>query len=240
VNSASRPQVIWDRPERASRGPRPAHSRAAIAAAAVRVADAEGVDAVSMRRVAGEIGAGTMSLYNYVPRKEDLYELMVDTVVGEYDLPDRPSGDWRADVLMLARQNRALMHRHPWLPRVLAPVHAFGPNALRFLEFTLAAMDGFDAPYDTKVELFAMVQSAVLSYVGSERGGAERARALPWPPDQEQAARDDYLARQLATGRYPHLAAAFTRAPGPAGHDPDELFDRYVNRILDAFEFGKE
>lgn len=74
------PEVIWARPERAGRGPKPAFSRADIAAAAVRIADAEGLDAVSMRKVAAELGCGTMSLYNYVPRKEDLHELMLDAV----------------------------------------------------------------------------------------------------------------------------------------------------------------
>ncbi|MBC2903335.1 TetR/AcrR family transcriptional regulator [Streptomyces sp. PSKA01] len=83
-------QVIWARPERTGRGPRPAYSRADIAAAAVRIADAEGLDSVSMRRVAAEVGCGTMSLYNYVPRKADLYELMVDEVSAEYELPDDP------------------------------------------------------------------------------------------------------------------------------------------------------
>src|SRR4029453_78348 len=125
------PEVIWARPERAGRGPRPAHSRADIAVAAVRVADAEGIDAVSMRRVAGELGMGTMSLYNYVPRKEDLYELMVDAVSAEHDLSATPTGDWRADMLTLAHQTRALMYRHPWLPRLMSPVYGFSPNALR-------------------------------------------------------------------------------------------------------------
>ncbi|MBW8704526.1 hypothetical protein MBT84_33500 [Streptomyces sp. MBT84] len=66
---AAVPEVIWARPERAGRGPKPAYSRADIADAAVRIADAEGLDAVSMRRVAAELGCGTMSLYNYVPAR---------------------------------------------------------------------------------------------------------------------------------------------------------------------------
>src|SRR2546429_919999 len=94
--------VVWTRPVRPLRGPQPAHSRADLVAAAVRVADAEGIAAVSMRRVAAEIGAGTMSLYRYVSRKDDLLDLMVDAALGEMDLPDAPSGDWRADLRLLA------------------------------------------------------------------------------------------------------------------------------------------
>src|SRR3954464_9024332 len=112
---AAVPEVIWARPERTGRGPKPAFTRADIAAAAVRIADAGGLEAVSMRHVAGELGCGTMSLYNYVPRKEDLYELMADAVAGEYDLPESPSGDWRADMVALAHRSRAMMRRHPWM-----------------------------------------------------------------------------------------------------------------------------
>jgi AcrR family transcriptional regulator len=119
---AAVPEVIWARPERAGRGPKPAYSRADIADAAVRIADAEGLDAVSMRRVAAELGCGTMSLYNYVPRKEDLYELMVDAVSGEHELWE-PSGDWRADMVRAAHGTRGLMRRHPWLPRLMSSIY---------------------------------------------------------------------------------------------------------------------
>ena len=91
-----------------------------------------------------------MSLYNYVPRKEDLYELMVDAVSGEHELWE-PTGDWRADMLAVAHQTRALMHRHPWLPRLMTPVYGFSPNALRYLEHSLDCLDPLDAPYGEKL-----------------------------------------------------------------------------------------
>ncbi|MBT2526803.1 TetR/AcrR family transcriptional regulator [Streptomyces sp. ISL-99] len=227
------PEVIWARPERAGRGPRPAYSRADIAAAAVRIADAEGLDAVSMRRVAAEIGCGTMSLYNYVPRKEDLYELMVDAVGGEYEFPERPSGDWRADMLALAHQTRALMHRHPWLPGLMSPVYGFGPHVLRYLEHCLTCLDGLDAAQGTKLELVATVNGMVTTYVGNELATAERARSLPWSPEQENAARAAYLGREIATGKYPRVARAFAEDSGPV--DLDAAFDRMLGRVLDSF-----
>src|SRR5690242_12761629 len=169
------PEVIWARPERAGRGPRPAFSRADIAAAAVRIADAEGFDAVSMRKVAAELGCGTMSLYNYVPRKEDMHELMVDAVGAEHELWE-PSGDWRADLVRVARQTRALMHQHPWLPRLMSSIYGFGPHTLRYLEHCLACLDPLDASYGTKMELVAMLNSVVTMYVANELAVAERAR----------------------------------------------------------------
>ncbi|MFI6878098.1 TetR/AcrR family transcriptional regulator [Streptomyces sp. NPDC050400] len=229
---AAEPEVIWARPERTGRGPRPAHSRADIAAAAVRVADAEGIDAVSMRKIAGELGMGTMSLYNYVPRKEDLYELMVDAVSAEYSYPE-PTGDWRADVLGLARQARALMHRHPWLPGLMSPVYGFSPNALRYLEYCMTCLDPLDAPYGTKMELVAAVTSVVTTYVANEIATAERTRSLPWSAEREQAVRIAYLGGQVASGKYPRLAAAFAEDAGPI--DLEAVFERALARTLDGF-----
>ncbi|GAA3369454.1 TetR/AcrR family transcriptional regulator C-terminal domain-containing protein [Streptomyces sannanensis] len=227
------PEVIWARPERTGRGPRPAYTRADIAAAAVRIADERGIDAVSMRHVAAELGCGTMSLYNYVPRKEDLYELMVDVVSAEYDLTAEPSGDWRADLMALTHQTRALMHRHPWLPRLMSPVYGFSPNALRYLEHCLACLDGLDATYGTKMELVAMVNGMVTTYVANELATAERSRSLPWSEQQEQAARIGYLSREIATGKYPRMAASFAEDAGPI--DLDAFFDRALGRVLDSF-----
>lgn len=232
---AAEPQVIWARPERTGRGPRPAYTRADIAAASVRIADAEGLDAVSMRRVATELGCGTMSLYNYVPRKEDLYELMVDAVSGEHELWE-PSGDWRSDMLRVARQTRALMHRHPWLPRLMSPVYGFSPNALRYLEHCLACLDPLETAYGTKMELVAMVNAVVTMFVTSELAAAERTRSLPWSEQQENAVRIAYLGGRIATGEYPRMAAAFAQDAGPI--DLEAVLERSLGRVLDGFGTG--
>ncbi|MFE4667763.1 TetR/AcrR family transcriptional regulator C-terminal domain-containing protein [Streptomyces sp. NPDC056716] len=227
------PEVIWARPERTGRGPRPAYTRADIAAAAVRIADAEGLEAVSMRRVAAELGCGTMSLYNYVPRKEDLSELMIDAIGAEHEIRE-PSGDWRADMLRNARETRAIMHRHTWAPRLMAGVHGFSPSSLRFLEHCLACLEPLDASYAVKTELVAMVTGLVSTYVGNEIATTERTRAMPWSEEQENAARIAYLGGQVATGDYPHLAAAFAEQSGPV--DLEAVFERALTRVLDAFD----
>ncbi|RRQ78648.1 TetR family transcriptional regulator [Streptomyces griseofuscus] len=226
------PEVIWARPERTGRGPRPAYTRDDIAAAAVRIADARGLDAVSMRQVAAELGCGTMSLYNYVPRKEDLYELMMDAVGAEHALWP-PSGDWRADLTRVAHEARALMHRHPWMPRLMSPVYGFSPHTLRYLEHCLACLDPLEARYGEKLELIAMLNGVVTTYVRNELDTAERVRALPWSEDEENAVRGAYLARQVASGEYPRMAAAFAEDPGPM--DLEAVFERALRRILDAY-----
>ena len=105
---------IWSLPERGQRGPKPRYSRAAIAAVAVRIADAEGIDAVTMRRVAGELGVGTMSLYNYVPTKDHLIQLMIDQAAGEYAYPSRPPArcpSWPAFHPLCPRYQRTVFAR---------------------------------------------------------------------------------------------------------------------------------
>jgi AcrR family transcriptional regulator len=226
------PEVIWARAERTGRGPRPAFSRADIAAAAVRLADAGGLDAVSMRHVAAELGCGTMSLYNYVPRKEDLYELMVDAVSGEHELWG-PSGDWRADMRRVAHQTRSLLRRHPWMPRLMSPVYGFSPNAMRYLEHCMACMDPLDAPYGTKMQLLGMLNGCVTTYVTNELATAERVRSLPWSEEQENAVRIAYLGRQIASGEFPRLAAAFMEDAGPI--DLEQVFEWMLGRVLDSF-----
>ncbi|WMX47793.1 TetR/AcrR family transcriptional regulator [Streptomyces roseicoloratus] len=229
---AARPEVIWARPERTGRGPKPAYSRDDVTDAAVRIADADGIDAVSMRRVAAELGCGTMSLYNYVPRKEDLYELMVDRVSGEYAL-DGPSGDWRADMTAVARDARGILRRHPWVIRLMTTGYAFGPHALRFLEHCMTCLDGLDLPGGTKMELIATVNGTVMTIVANELALAERARSLPWSEEEEQAVRQAYLASRLATGDYPHLTAVLTGAVPPP--DAEEVFTRTLDRVLNSF-----
>lgn len=233
---SAEPAVIWSRPERAGRGPRPAYNRGDIAETAVRIADADGLDAVTMRRVAAELGCGTMSLYNYVPRKEDLHELMVDSVIGEYDTSRPPSGDWRADLLAMAYRSRELMHRHPWMPRMMSPVYGFSPNGLRYIEHTLSHMDGLDMRYGAKLELIAMLNGMVTTFVSNELATAERTRSLPWSEEREREVRAAYLMRQVRGGGFPRMAAALAEDAGPV--DLDGAFERALRRLLDSYGTG--
>jgi AcrR family transcriptional regulator len=220
------PELIWLRPERSTRGPAPTHSRAAIAAAAIALADAEGVAGVSMRKIAAALGAGTMSLYNYVPKKEHLFDLMLDAVAGEVALPEAPSGDPRADLKEFARQHLAAMRRHPWVPALLLTRTTIGPNSLRHIEYFLAVVADLDESGTAKMELFATLNSSISLFAQWEAnqraaGGTERWQA-------ELAA---YLGAAVAGGEFPHLAAAFA-AGGNADVDEDSLFERGIDRTV--------
>ncbi|RKT18997.1 TetR family transcriptional regulator [Streptomyces sp. 1114.5] len=218
------PELIWLRPERTGRGPRPAHSRESIAAAAIAIADAEGLDAASMRRVAAALGAGTMSLYNYVPKKEHLLDLMLDAVIGEYRLPAEPSGDVRADLTRLAHEQLAILRRHPWVPAVVLARPGIGPNALRYTDHFLAvtAPTGLDGA--ARMEAMSLFNGFLTQYAQYEQTAAAGAK---W-----QAELVGYLTQAATSGEYPHLAQAFATSGPPA--DPDRTFDRVLERVISA------
>ncbi|MFJ9772276.1 TetR/AcrR family transcriptional regulator [Kitasatospora sp. NPDC101157] len=216
------PELIWLRPERTGRGPRPAHSRDSIAAAAIAIADAEGLEAVSMRRVAAALGAGTMSLYNYVPKKEHLLDLMLDAACAEYRLPPGPSGDVRADLARLGHEQLTIFRRHPWLPALVVARPGIGPNALRYTDHFLAVTAPTGLPGGARMEAMAMFNGFICQFAQYEQTAAAGAK---W-----QAELVGYLTRAAMSGDYPNLAQAFATSGPPA--DPDRAFDRSLDRVI--------
>ena len=226
--TTDRPELIWLRPERSARGPAPAHSRAAVAAAAIALADAEGLAGVSMRKIAASLGAGTMSLYNYVPKKEQLFDLMLDAVAGEWELPDAPSGDARADLMEFARQGLLAMRRHPWVPGLVLTRPTIGPNSLRCTEYFLAVMAANDQPAETKMELFAILNSSICTFAQWEANQRAQGGIEQW-----NAELVTYLATAAASGDYPHLARTFAEsADRTPDLDPDGIFARGIDRVI--------
>jgi AcrR family transcriptional regulator len=231
--SPGAPVPIWELPERGERGPKPRHSRAAIAAAAVALADAEGIDAVTMRRMAADLGMGTMSLYNYVPTKDHLVQLMIDQVGGEYRYPRRPPADNRAAIVDLARQGRDITQRHPWLPRVMHRPPAMGPNAVRYIEYFLGLLADSGLDTGAKMEVLALVNGFAISYGGMQAAlGEERARTGITAQEQAEA-QVAPLVSAVATGRYPNLAAALG-APAPPPRDAADIFESCIMRLIDG------
>lgn len=228
-------EPIWSRPARASRGPHPAHSRHTIAAAAVRIADAEGVEAVSMRRVAAEMGSGTASLYRYVTRKDELFDLMVEAAIGERRLP-RPSGNWRTDLRKIAYRGRAMVLRHPWLIAISAFRSSFGPNSLRWLEFTLKAVDGLGLDIDEMLIVSNTLLTFARGYAGGEIAEQEAVRSSGLSRKQWMASRAQYTWGIRESGKYPLFTRVIEDAKAP--HDPrmaERGFALGLDHILDGF-----
>jgi AcrR family transcriptional regulator len=222
-----RPRSIWLRPERTGRGPVPEHDRSRITAAAIAIADADGLGAVSMRKIASALGTAPASLYRYVDSRDELLELMADAVAGDLDLSRPPSGDWRADLVALAHQLRDAYHRHPWLLDLVPGRVGVGPRAVDQLEYALAALAGLEVAGPVKLEAVAMLNGIVALAVRTELTvGASAA----W-----SAAQADFLGAVVAAGDHPHLAAALAEtSPTPEADVLDRILPRMLAGLLEA------
>jgi AcrR family transcriptional regulator len=226
---------VWTRVEPPRRRPR--LNREEIAATAVRIVDTEGLEALSMRRLAAELDAGTMTLYYYLRTKDELMALVHDAVMAELVLPpdERLSGDWRAAVTVIARRSRDALRRHPWMFDI-ANDPAVGPNTVRHFEQSLQAVAGLDADFVTKLDVITAVDEYVFGFCLRERQTFH----------EDAASGDDmrrYVEDLTATGDFPELAKLVDReGPGPLWaqlsahtHDPAR-FDRNLARLLDGIE----
>ena len=132
--------LLWGENSAPRRGPKPSLTIERIAWAAIGVADSEGLDAVSMQRVAQECGVTTMALYRYVPGKTELIALMLDIGLGAPPQLDAVAGDWRAQLEAWARQLWAVFQQHPWSLAATAPLRLMGPNELGWFEAAANAL----------------------------------------------------------------------------------------------------
>jgi AcrR family transcriptional regulator len=226
--------VIWDRPERATRGPAPSLSREEITTAAVRRADTLGIEAVSMRALAVELGVGAASLYRYVARKDELIDLMVDAVMGN-DLEFEVRGDWREDMRSIARGLRAMTLRHPWMAIQGAGPRNFGPNTVRRYEEVLSAMDGLGLDIDQMLVMIETLDAFIRGRTLEDLSEQEAVRRSGLNQEEWMQTQIPYIESLIDSGNYPLLTRVVFDARAP--HDPDRLergFELGLERVLDG------
>ena len=229
------PPVIWARLSGQGRGPVRTLDHRAITTAAIALADEEGIDAVSMRKVAARMDHSPMALYRHVGSKDDLTELMYDAVLGEVDLAGLPSGDWRSDVAQLAREMRRLHHAHPWVAR-FGHRPTLGPNALRFLETGLACVDGLGLDIDGMLDLLSTTLQFTRGFVAEELGEAEAQRRSGLDFAGYQRHTGPFIMQLLQDDRLPHVRRLILEAEDLP--DPDVVFERRLAMILDGLAAG--
>jgi AcrR family transcriptional regulator len=213
--------LVWTRLAEQRR--RQALSVEQIVAVAIRLADAEGTQALTMRRVATEAGTGTTSLYRYVTNKDELLELMVDAVQGEGERP-APSGDWRADLTAVADGMRATMLRHPWLATELRSRPTLGPNALRQADFALAAAGGATDDITLASAALGAVANYVHGAVLAELSEREDVRSTGLTQDEWRSAVSPYVRKVIIdSGDYPRVARRIFEAED-LSHDQQFAF----------------
>jgi len=197
-------------------------SRDKIAATALAIADAEGFESVSMRRVAQEMGVGTMSLYYYVKTKADLIAAMDDALMGEVLLPSLP-GNWREALTVIAFRTRDVFLRHSWVLSSMLSASP-GANAMRHMEQCLQALAGTTMTTREKLALLAIIDDFVFGYALREAGSDPKVDLK-------------FVRAQLATGAFPRLKEAFGKGRRPA--TPDR-FQMGLRALLDLVKGTSE
>ena len=217
---------------RAAPQPQRPSMREAVVRAAVQIADAEGLAALSMRRLSGELGVPTMSLYRHVADKEELLTLMMDRVFAGNPPPDPPPDGWRAQFEALCRLQWQMYRRHPWLAQAVSFTRPLlAPNAMAHTEWAMRALD--EQGVDQRTTFIAAVTVANHlrgTAVGLEaEAQAEQETGLT--DEQWMSGQETRFAEVMASGRFPMLSRYLTREPD---FDLDQLMEFGLQRLLDG------
>lgn len=230
-------ELLWRVQSRPRRGPKQRLDLDEIVAAAIALAAADGLPALSMRKVAERLGVGTMSLYTYVPGKPELLDLMLDAAIEPpAQLPD---GAWRAKLEQVARENWDRYHRHPWLLEVTPVRPVLGPNTIARYEHELSALEGVGL---TDVEMdsaLGLVNGHVESSARRALEAAQAEQRSGLTDEEWWSARAPVLERVIEPDRYP-IATRVGTAAGEAHNAafaPEHAFAFGLTTVLDGIEF---
>jgi AcrR family transcriptional regulator len=220
-------ELIWERIERRAKtgSAKPVVER--MVRLAMAVADREGLEALSMRRVAAEMQSGVMSLYYYVPGKGELLDLLLDEAIGEMQMSAGPSGDWRKDLRVLALRTRACLKRHPWALLVLHSRPAIGPNRLAQTDFALGVLSPLRLDHKMIWRAVGSFYLYILGSVALELSEAHTLRRAGFGRTVQH-----YLDDLFASGKCPNLARFHAQGTPPL--PDDETFEDGLDLVLDG------
>jgi AcrR family transcriptional regulator len=223
-------ELLWRARQPPTRGPKPGLTIEQIAGAAIAVADALGLEALSMRRLAEELGVGTMSLYRYVPGKAELVDVMLDTVFAEAAVPE--GRDWRTTLEQFARERWAMHQRHPWAARAeTRPV--LGPNSIDPYEGLLSAMAGTGLAPGDVVNTVELVGHYVAGAARRAADDADAQRRTGVSDEEWWATREPFWESYFDVERYPTITALYEAGAFEARTD---AFEFGLERVLDGIE----
>lgn len=227
-------ELLWNPAAAPStgRGPKPKLTLDEVVRAGVRLADADGLAALSMRKVAAALGVGTMSLYTYLPGRSELVELMIDAVYGEQPLPDAALG-WRQRIEQRARQQWELYRAHPWvLDHNLARL-PMGPHVLDAEEALYAAIAAAGVSPREIPAISNVITWHLVGMARAQISDAEEARHTGVSAEAYYMSRSSFWVTYFDPARYPTMSAIHYSG----GFDePEQDFEPTLARLLDAVE----
>jgi AcrR family transcriptional regulator len=215
-------------PRGAGQAPRTPLSRERVLRAAVALAGAGGIDALTMRRLGEELGVEAMSLYKHVANKDDLLDGMVDVVFAEIALPPQDA-DWRTAMRDRANSVRTVLGRHPWATPLMQSRSRPGPATLRHHDAVIGTLRAAGFP----IALVAHAFSALDSYI---YGFALQQRALPFETGEETAELAQSIMASFPADEYPHLVELTVEHVLQPGYDYGDEFEFGLDLLLDGLE----
>ncbi|WP_336052034.1 TetR/AcrR family transcriptional regulator [Streptomyces sp. CA2R101] len=225
---------LWERLDRPAPAPRATLTPQKIAAAAVRIADTDGIDAVTMRRLATELNVAPMAAYRYVSGKADVLDLMTDAVYADLTLPD-DAENWRDVMRDNALRTREIVLRHPWLIQISSPqsLHALTPHRMAAAERALASLDGLGLDVDAMMAVVGTVNSYVHGAVSAECAQHLLMREHGCDSnDGLRLALAPQMRYLIGTGRYPTYHRYLLEATRK--DDPQWRFETGLDSVLDG------
>lgn len=214
-------ELLWGKRALPTRGPKATLTVDKIAAAAVLVADTEGIDSVSMQRVAESFDFTKMSLYRHVSGKSDLLAVMVEHAVGEPPDLRRVKGGWRPRLERWARALSASWEEHPWLPGVTVGARAMGPRETGWVESAVAALDGTPLSPIERMDVVTLMSGHLRNTQAVDVAGTQ-----PWHD------RSHLALLQEQPDRFP----ALLQLPARATRTPRQTRDFGLRCILDGVQ----
>ena len=230
-------KLLWEGNEPPKRGPRPKVTLTALVTAAIEIADAEGLGAVSTRRVAERVGISPMSFYTYIPGKAELLDLMLDTVGGIEigEVPEFDPAQWRSNLTLMATGLRDYYLRHPWVLDLISHRPVLGPGTMSSYEFALRVVDGLGL---TPVEMDLMVTTISAFAIGAARPQAQAKKVREatglsddewWSTIEPYLSTRDFSAWPVSQRIGPIVGELYGLG------DPDMAFKFGIERLLDGF-----
>jgi AcrR family transcriptional regulator len=229
-------EAAWGLRGRPTKGPKPGLTLDRIVAAAVNIAVTDGLAAVSMSRIAADLGAATMSLYRYVSAKDELLELMIDAAIGVPPEPPAPDRSWRAGLSRWAWAERAVFQKHTWALQVPVSGPPITPNQIAWLEQGLMCLRDTGLAEDEKLSVILLLSGFVRNEVTLFSQMAEAHRASGTTPDEMMLSYGRTLARLMDHRRFPAVSRMITSGVADQADDPDKEFIFGLDRILDGVE----
>ncbi len=208
------------------RGGRPRLSRERVLRGAMAVADAGGIDALTIRSLAQSLGVKPMSVYYYVANKDEILDGIVDLVFSEIELP-AADGDWRTEIRRRAHSARRVLRAHPWAIGLMESRTSPGPATLRHHDAVLATLLGAGFSHELTAHAYALLDSYIYGFALQEAG-------LPFDGPDTVADVAEPIMERFSTGEYPHMVEMATDYYFRPGYDFGDEFEWGLDLILDG------